>query len=571
MTRPDGLAGTASAVLKGVRRSVGKIASRLGREPKPPTLSVSFTTPEEFAAFIADPRAHRKYVVLEVKVEPWFAIRPDWTGRLGPLPGIRSCRTEFHHEDERASARVEMDAPTTGHELVRAAFPVFYPTRRTTGWGGQRVAVLPDAPSDLRWHPGGGLRPVYPRKPPKRRFTDFDVMIDAAGEHRITDPEHGPVLLERPPTPTVLIDPRLHRPIERRQPSPKTKSAVASILADRLLIQVDGTTIIESPAQKSLTATDLRQLSLVTDIDASGVGSGHAASVRVAELAAYGAIVHDAPKTLDLHPDLSGLVSAPFDRPALLDHMNRSQHQVRTVMQAHTRAFTSHPLPSVSVILSTVRPDLLGRILEQMAAQDYPNLEVVVGCHGFPAPARESFPQRVQELLGPILEFDRSVVFGEVLANLSAAASGDFVSKIDDDDWYGPSHIWDLVVAWTYSEAQLVGKKLALIHFEETDTLVVRRFFLEGYRWQVAGGAAIISRHDLASVGGWRAQIRAVDRGLWTRLEDAGGLLYSCSGPGYVHVRHAEPHTWTVNDDHFRETFVEESVHGIPPAALGIM
>jgi hypothetical protein len=555
---------------KRLRALLGKALHRLGIKPEP-VLKLTISGPEALGEFLDDARARRPYRQLSVRVEPWHAIRPDWSGRLGPLKNLKSCTTSFDPTGLRATAQVVVSEPIEGIELVRAAYSLFYPVRPLTGWGGYRFGIIPGAPNDLRWNPGGGIRPVYPRKPPKRRFTDFDVIIDAAGEHRITDPETGPVLLERPLTPAVLIDPKLHRPVERRQPSSKTKSAVASILADRLLIQVDGATIIDSPSGKSLTATDLRQLALVTDIDASRVGGGHAASVRVAELAAYGAIVHDAPKTLDLHPDLSGLVSAPFDRLPLLDHMNRSQHQVRTVMQAHTRAFTSHPLPSVSVILSTVRPDLLGRILDQMAAQDYPNLEVVVGCHGFAAPARESFPQQVQDILGPILEFDRSVIFGEVLAGLSAAASGDFVSKIDDDDWYGPSHIWDLVVAWTYSEAQLVGKKLSLIHFEENDTLVVRRFFLEGYRWQVAGGAAIISRHDLASVGGWRAQIRAVDRGLWTRLEDAGGLLYSCTGPGYVHVRHEEPHTWTVNEDHFRETFVEETVHGIPPAALGIM
>ena len=68
MTRPDGPTGAASAVLKGARRSIARLARRLGREPKAPTLSVSFTTPEDFAAFIADPRAHRSYVVLEVQV-----------------------------------------------------------------------------------------------------------------------------------------------------------------------------------------------------------------------------------------------------------------------------------------------------------------------------------------------------------------------------------------------------------------------------------------------------------------------------------------------------------------------
>jgi hypothetical protein len=249
--------------------------------------------------------------------------------------------------------------------------------------------------------------------------------------------------------------------------------------------------------------------------------------------------------------------------------MNRSLAQVRSVMRGHARAFTSGELPSISVILSCQRATMLDRILEQVAAQDHPLVEIVLGCHGFPAPRREQFSPAVQARLGPILEFPGDAVFGDVLAGLSAVASGDFLSKVDDDDWYGPSHLSDLYTAWVYSEAQLVGRKLALVHFEASDTLAVRSFFLEGYRWQVAGGASMIARHDLAAIGGWRSQVRAVDRGLYSRLEDAGGVNYACSGPGYVHTRHAEGHTWKVSDRYFLENFTTEVLQGIPPAALG--
>lgn len=539
-------------------------------DPKPTGLRLSFGTQEEFAAFVSDPRARRKYSALEISVDPWFAIRPDWTGRLGPLKGVRSVDTEFDHDGRRAVVRLSLAEPIAGFDLVRAAFGLFYPARPATGWGGNRVAIDAGAPVELCWQPGGGLRPLYPRKQ-KKQFTDFEIVVDGEGEHWLGQHPEPPVLVVRPSAPAVLIDPLVHRPLERRQPSEATSSAVARLQDGRLLIAASGQTLVEADAAARLTASGLRQLALVTDIDVSGLGGGEIASRRVAELAAYGAIVHGAAPGLDLVPELATLVESPFARVGLLDHMNRSQAQVRAVMTGHTRAFTQQELPSISVILSCQRPTLLVRILEQLAAQDHAAAEVVVGCHGFAAPARESFPESVQAVLGPILEFDSTVIFGDVLAGLSAAASGDFITKVDDDDWYGPHHLTDLLAAWTYSEGTLVGKKLALVHFEDDDALVVRRFFLEGYRWQVAGGAAIIARHDLAAIGGWRSQRRAVDRGLWTRVEDAGALTYACSGPGYVHTRHAGPHTWAVDDQHFRESYAEETLTGIPPAALGLL
>ncbi len=239
-------------------------------------------------------------------------------------------------------------------------------------------------------------------------------------------------------------------------------------------------------------------------------------------------------------------------------------------MAGHTRAATG-PAPTVSVLLSTVRPDLLPQILDQLAAQTHPEVEVVIGCHGFPAPRRESFPDHLRERIGPILEFGSDTLFGDVLAGLSAAASGELLSKVDDDDLYGPHHLADLVMAWRYAQAELVGRKIALVHFEQDDTLVVRRFFLEGYRWDAAGATSIIARGDLAAIGGWRSQRRAVDHGLMTRVADAGGLVYTCSGPGFIHVRHAAGHTWEVKETRFREKFVETTMTGIPPAAYGVL
>lgn len=557
-------------VLKRARRALRKLAGKLGHRPKPPTLRVAFATPEEFAGFVSDARAQRKFGAVDVTVSPWFPVRPDWTGRLGPLAEVRSCRTEFDHDGQRARIRVAVGVPTQGFELLRAAYPLFYPVRRTTGWGGRRVAVLADAPADLRWYPGGGLRPLPPRKAPKNRFAEYESYLGASVDRLVRDPAGPPVLVERPSGPAVLIDPKVHRPLERSQPSPTTRSASASLQAGRLVVRSADQVILDRPAESPVTATDLRRLTDVTDINVVGLGAGRLASQRLAELAAYGAVLHDAAAGLELDPTLAGLVQQGFGQVGLLDHMNRSLAQVRAVMRGHARAFTAGQLPSVSVILSCQRASMLDRILEQMAAQDHPNVEIVVGCHGFPAPARDLFSPAVQARLGPILEFEGATIFGDVLAGLSAAASGDFISKVDDDDWYGPSHLSDLYTAWVYSEAQLVGRKLALVHFEATDTLAVRSFFLEGYRWQVAGGAAMIASHDLAAVGGWRSQVRAVDRGLWSRLEDAGALTYSCTGPGYVHARHSEPHTWKVSDRYFLENFTVQTLPGIPPAALGL-
>jgi len=555
-----------------LRPRIGRTLTRLGlrRPPAPPVLRLAFGTQEDFAAFADHPEAFAGYQRFELVVDPWYPAQANWTGRLGPLAGVVSLAAEFDQDAARARVLITTSTTPAAVDVVRAAYPLFFPVRQQTGWGGDRTGVLAGADPEDRWTTGGALRPVLAELR-WREYIDFDTVVDAAGEHRLDRVTSTMELIDRPAGPAVRIDPRVHRPLGRRQPAEDTFSATAGITGGRLVVRTGDRVWLDKPAGEPITSSEYHALFDVTDIDVSGIGAGHVASTRVAELAAFGAVLHGAPDGLELAGDLTRLIVAPFPAMGFLDHMNRSLGQVRAVMRNHTTALSTGRWPSVSVILSTQRPDLLPRILDQLAAQDHPDIEVVIGCHGYPAPAREALPEAVRGRVGPILQFDRSVIFGDVLAELSAAASGTFLSKVDDDDWYGPNHLTDMLTAWHYSQAQLVGRKLALVHLEETDTLVVRKFFVEDYRFKVAGGASLITRADLAAIGGWRSQRRAIDRGLWTRLTDAGGLHYGCSGPGYIHARHAHPHTWAVEDDHFHDEFAVEVLTGLPQAAFGIL
>ena len=55
------------------------------------------------------------------------------------------------------------------------------------------------------------------------------------------------------------------------------------------------------------------------------------------------------------------------------------------------------------------------------------------------------------------------------------AASGEVVTKMDDDDWYGSDHLWDLMLALDYSGAELVAKGAEFVYMEELD-ITIRRF-----------------------------------------------------------------------------------------------
>ena len=96
---------------------------------------------------------------------------------------------------------------------------------------------------------------------------------------------------------------------------------------------------------------------------------------------------------------------------------------------------------------------------------------------------------------------------GAVLNAAVAASSGTLIAKFDDDDYYSPDHLWDLILAHEYSQAELVAKGAEYVYVARQER-TLRMFGRRGERYLgypgVSGGAMLISRHHLDQAGGWR-------------------------------------------------------------------
>jgi hypothetical protein len=116
---------------------------------------------------------------------------------------------------------------------------------------------------------------------------------------------------------------------------------------------------------------------------------------------------------------------------------------------------------------------------------------------------------------------------------------------MDDDDWYGPEFVSDLLLARSYSGADVVGTPPEFIYVEPLDVTVRRRDVTERFRPVVAGGTLMVSREAHAAVGGFRPTMRRyVDAGLLDALTSAGGSVYRTHGHGYLLRRSGGGHTW---------------------------
>lgn len=415
--------------------------------------------------------------------------------------------------------------------------------------------------------------------PPPRRhdFDHVDVVLADTSSLELPAQASVVVLSEHPQLAVPAFDPATFNPIGWQR---DVKHRVAALGPRHLLPRALNVNATIKP-------TDIdkaRRFHHVVDTQEFHQGPEERAGLLV-RLAASGIPIHLADSSRDLEhlvgSELYGLMKSemPSDagarellsiamrRCALRDHSLRR----RAGQVSHAAGQNPLPLPDVSIVLATKRPKCLHFALSNVAKQDYPSLELILALHGS-AFRDESVEQAIGRSPVPVtvVRVAACEPLGTALRVASEAASGSFITKMDDDDLYHASHVGDLMSAYEYSGAQLVGKYHEVTYLADIDkTIEVQRGKGEAYAWHVSGAALVISRHELANCGGWRRIPSSVDVALVDDVIRAGGAVYRTHGAGLVSIRHGRGHTWATTDD--RELERANRAHdGWHPGLAGI-
>jgi hypothetical protein len=217
-----------------------------------------------------------------------------------------------------------------------------------------------------------------------------------------------------------------------------------------------------------------------------------------------------------------------------------------TARRQHLLRRAGHPVASrcVSALLMTRRPRNVAFALAQIERQKGVQVEVVLVLHGVGAdhPAVHVALKHT-DLDVNVLEVSGQVPFGLGLDTGLRACRGDVVAKWDDDDWYGPHHLADAVLALDYSGADAVGCRPRFVHLDDERTTVVRSLPSERFVEHVTGGSAAYRIDSIRELG-FRPVPRLVDLTLSRRLLQHGGRIYATHGLGYCIRRRRQGHTW---------------------------
>ncbi|GGD36014.1 glycosyltransferase [Sinisalibacter lacisalsi] len=218
--------------------------------------------------------------------------------------------------------------------------------------------------------------------------------------------------------------------------------------------------------------------------------------------------------------------------------------------------------PLATIVTSTKRWTFLDRIVENIARQTYPRIEVVFAL-------RESWPDdRIAELVRRIsaapnienvtvLRFSENVSLGSKLNAAVEAAQGEFVAKFDDDDWYFPNYLQDMILTFDFSGADLAGKWTFPVWLEGSDTLLLRNPGHEHvHPAPFIAGATFVCRKSWLEKLPFADRSQGEDTDLIKRTKAAGGTVYSADHFNFIQYRAADlaHHTWRVDDDQYKQS-----------------
>ena len=247
------------------------------------------------------------------------------------------------------------------------------------------------------------------------------------------------------------------------------------------------------------------------------------------------------------------------------DYRDRIVHKAqRRIWGAHTYAHRAEDvvgavapklvrapaLPTVSALVSTFRPQQLENVFATAGAQQNVELELVLLTHGFEVDEDKLVELAERHGVGRyrFLSAPRERTLGECLNLCVEASTGEVLSKMDDDDFYGHHYMLDTLNALDYSKAAVVGKQAHYMHFLANRATILRSAHKEHRFGHFVAGPTITAARSVFEAHPFEPVGRGEDTRFLEAVALGGGAIYSADRFNYCQIRRAVGHTWDIAD-----------------------
>lgn len=229
-------------------------------------------------------------------------------------------------------------------------------------------------------------------------------------------------------------------------------------------------------------------------------------------------------------------------------------HRAEVVMEKLGIPFESQTQNSelISYFVSTNRPQNIENVFLNVSRQALPNKELVLLTHGFELSAEKLEALKSEYSLPQVkvLHAEESQTLGANLNQLTAASDGEYLFRMDDDDFYGTNYSRDLLNMLKVTNATLAGKAASYIYFEALESSVLTFAGKEHRFTDFVRGATFCGPKSTFVNFQFPEMERSEDSNFLTQVKKSGGTIYASDRFNFMVSRYADKstHTWTVDD-----------------------
>lgn len=279
--------------------------------------------------------------------------------------------------------------------------------------------------------------------------------------------------------------------------------------------------------------------------------------------AQFSGIVHVANDSKEANVIIDKLLSDEF-------YWEKSSHLgYREVMTKHTYSHRARSIemalgyevndikPLVSIITCTRRPNMIDRIVENISRQNYPNCELILVIQGFTEAQKYELTNKLKTRKSnirrvEIIENNSEETLGERFNKASELVRGEYIAKMDDDDFYFANYLSDMLIPFSFGNYGLVGKSEIYMYLSGANKLIRRFPGMKHRNVDFVAGATFVFKTDVFKKYKFKSLNRGEDSDLINRLKKDGVQIYASDPFNFIVWRgETAGHTWNVSDEYF--------------------
>lgn len=227
----------------------------------------------------------------------------------------------------------------------------------------------------------------------------------------------------------------------------------------------------------------------------------------------------------------------------------REMYQSFSQEKEKCRGYKKWPL--VSIIIASFRPKNIERIIGNIKNQNYPNKELIIVTQDYTqseiSKLRKCLSDSAMLLVSfKIIELNESFSLGARQNIAIENSNGEYWAKMDDDDWYFPNYLKDMIITLRLGDYDLVGKNSAFVYFDGANQTAIRNPGMMSVDDNNLRGATLVSKNKFSEHLTFGDLKTGEDSELLKKAKTHGLKIYASDPFNFMIYRSAstDQHTW---------------------------